>query len=152
MFFSASVCPPIRRTVSIARTNDLNAAWRLDPEPIVPLTEQIENTSIYHEPANGTWFLFTDHIGLEKGGPEYTDAVWVYWTKDLERWDAAQKAVVLDGRNCSWSERCVGQPTVLRIGDRLAIIYDAPGGGSISHMRRHIGLAWLDLPLAPPDE
>ena len=28
--------------------------------------------------------------------------------------------------------------------------YDAPGGTSTSHMRRHIGLAWLDLPLPVP--
>ena len=27
---------------------------------------------------------------------------------------------------------------------------DAPGGDSVSHMRRSIGLAWLDLPLMPP--
>jgi hypothetical protein len=32
----------------------------------------------------------------------------------------------------------------------LAVLYDAPGGESISHMKRDIGLAWLDLPLAPP--
>jgi hypothetical protein len=27
---------------------------------------------------------------------------------------------------------------------------DAPGGDSTSHMRRHIGLAWLALPLSAP--
>jgi hypothetical protein len=34
---------------------------------------------------------------------------------------------------------------------RLAVLYDAPGGMSVSHMKRDIGLAWLDLPLKPPD-
>jgi len=35
-------------------------------------------------------------------------------------------------------------------GEWLAIFYDAPGGDSTSHMRRHVGLAWLDLPLRVP--
>jgi len=33
---------------------------------------------------------------------------------------------------------------------RLALFYDAPGGNSTSHMKRHVGLAWLELPLSPP--
>mgnify|MGYP000079569337 CR=1 FL=1 len=36
--------------------------------------------------------------------------------------------------------------------DRLALIYDAPGRESTSHMRRNIGLAWLELPLSPPTD
>ena len=54
----------------------------------------MENSSLYFEPANRTWFLFTNHVGLD--GFEYTDAVWVYWSKDLNHWDPAHKAVVLD--------------------------------------------------------
>jgi hypothetical protein len=34
--------------------------------------------------------------------------------------------------------------------DRLAVLYDAPGGNSKSHMNRDLGLAWLELPLTPP--
>jgi hypothetical protein len=34
--------------------------------------------------------------------------------------------------------------------NRLAVLYDAPGGDSRSHMQRDIGLAWLDLPLVAP--
>lgn len=71
----------------------------------MPLAEQIENSSLYFEPANQTWFLFTNHIGL---------------------------------------------PSVLKVGNRLAIIYDGPGGTSKSHMKRDVGLAWLELPLVPP--
>jgi len=53
-FFSAAVHedgPPkrIRRTISIARTKDLNGPWSIDLQPIVPLEEQIENTSLYYE-------------------------------------------------------------------------------------------------------
>lgn len=144
MFFSASM----KRTIGIARTRNLDGVWTLDPAPIVSPEEQIENSSLYFEPANKTWFLFTNHIGLE--GIEYTDAVWVYWTKDLNRWNAADKAVVLDGRNCTWSRKCIGLPSVLKVGKRLAVIYDAPGGDSKSHMNRDVGLAWLTLPLAPP--
>jgi len=145
MFFSASM----KRTIGIARTRDLNGPWTIDPQPIFSPEEQVENTSLYFEEANRTWFLFTNHIGLDEF--EYTDAVWVYWTKDLDYWDASHKAVVLDGRNCTWSRRCIGLPSVLKVKDRLAILYDAPGGESRSHMGRDIGLAWLDLPLIPPD-
>ena len=144
MFFSASM----KRTLGIARTKDLNGPWTLDPKPIVPPDEQIENSSLYFEPSNKTWFIFTNHIGLEGG--EYTDAVWVYWSKDLNRWDANHKAVVLDGKNCTWSKKCIGMPSVIQVGKRLAVFYDAPGGDSKGHMQRDIGLAWLKLPLAPP--
>ena len=151
-FFSATTGKPghpgVWRTLGIARTQDLNGAWTVDPEPIVPIEEQIENSSLYYEEANGTWFLFTNHVGLE--GEEYTDAIWVYWTQDLNVWDPANKDVVLDGANCTWSKKCIGMPSVIQVGDNLAIFYDAPGGHSTSHMRRDIGLAWLDLPLEPP--
>ena len=145
MFFSASM----KRTLGLARTKDLNGPWTLDPQPIVPSEEQIENSSLYFEPSNKTWFLFTNHIGVHGGG-EYTDAVWVYWSQDLLRWDAKNKAVVLDGHNCTWAQSCIGMPSVIAVGQRLAIFYDSPGGTSTSHMRRDIGLAWLDLPLSPP--
>lgn len=149
MFFSAAAAPPIKRTISIARTRDLNSPWKLDPQPIVSPEEQIENTSLYFEPAHKTWFLFTNHIGVDSRG-EYTDSIWVYWTKDLNRWDAQHKAVVLDRKNCTWSKDCIGLPSVVRCGDRLAVLYDAPGGNSVSHMARDVGLAWLNLPLVPP--
>lgn len=151
MFFSATVLAcqgVVHRTLGIARTQDLNGPWAIDPQPIVPPEEQIENSSLYFEPSNNAWFLFTNHIGIE--GVEYTDAVWVYWTRDLNRWNAADKAVVLDGRNCAWSQKCIGLPSVVRVGQRLAMFYDAPGGDSTSHMERDLGLAWLDLPLQPP--
>lgn len=150
MFFSASTDRPILRTLGIARTKDLNGSWTVDPQPIVPQAEQIENSSLYFEPSNKTWFLFTNHIGLENG--EYTDAVWVYWTKDLNQWNAADKAVVLDGKNCKWSRKCIGLPSVVKVGNRLALLYDGPGGDSKSHMKRDVGLSWLDLPLSPPQK
>lgn len=147
MFFSASM----PRTIGMARTQNLDAPWTLDKKPLLPREEQIENSSLYFEKANGTWFLFTNHIGIDSRG-EYTDAIWVYWSKNLDKWDPKHKAVVLDGRNCKWSSECIGMPSVLQVGNRLAVFYDAPGGDSISHMRRDIGLAWLDLPLSPPSE
>ena len=166
-FFSASVNRDFgrgviecKRTLGIARTKELNGCWRLDPEPLAPFDDQIENSDLYYEEANGIWFLFTNHIGIlpeeaevpevAEAGTEYTDAVWVYWTKDPNHWNPDNKAVVLDGRNCTWSKKCIGLPGVIKVGDRLAVLYDAPGGDSFSHMRRSIGLAWLDLPLTPP--
>ncbi len=154
-FFSASTQNHlIHRTLGIARTKDLDGAWTIDPSPIVPLEEQIENSSLYFEEENETWFLFTNHVGIDHY--EYTDAVWVYWSKDINHWDANNKAVVLDGRNCSWSKRIIGLPSVIKTGNRLAIFYDGlegqtlPPAGDVSHMSRDIGLAWLNLPLKPP--
>lgn len=146
IFFSASM----KRTLGIARTRDLDGAWTIDPAPIVPPEEQVENSSLYFEPADKAWWLFTNHVGIEGG--EFTDAVWVYWTQDLNHWDAEHKAVVLDGKNCAWSRKCVGLPSVVKVGDRLAVVYDGPGGASTSHMKRDVGLCWLELPLRRPEE
>jgi len=152
-FFSSTSRIPeseyVQRTLGIARTKDLDATWNVDPAPLVPVQEQIENSSLYYEKSNKTWFLFTNHIGVEEGR-EFTDAIWVYWSKDLNQWDPKNKAIVLDGKNCSWSEKCIGLPSVVEAGNRLALFYDAPGGTSISHMKRNVGLAWLDLPLTIP--
>jgi len=43
-------------------------------------------------------------------------------------------------------------PSVIQVGKHLAVIYDAPGGNSVSHMNRDVGLAWLGLPLQPPTD
>jgi hypothetical protein len=167
-FFSASMSEGniIKRTLGIARTDDLQKTWTIDPEPIVSLDEQIENSSLYFEPESQLWFLFTNHVGIEavqsedSAEPiwvEYTDAVWVYWSRDLNRWNADDKAVVLDRNNCAWSPRIIGLPSVLKIGDRLALYYDGREDARVGnerrdvgyswHMQRDIGLAWLDLPL-----
>ena len=143
MFFSASSADPTRRTIGLARTRDLNGPWAVDPAPSVPPAEQVRNSSLYFEPSTQTWFLFTNHVGLTAAGGEFTDAVWVYWSKALDRWDPADKAVVLDGHNCRWSHAASASPGVLRRGDRLAVLYDAPGRQSTNHMNRDIrpGLA-----------
>jgi len=152
-FFSSTTRRPeseyVQRTLGIARTKDLDGSWTIDPKPVVPVEEQIENSSLYYEESIKTWFLFTNHIGVEEGR-EFTDAIWVYWSKDLNHWDPKNKAIVLDGENCSWSEKCIGLPSVVKVDNRLALFYDAPGGTSTSHMKRNVGLAWLDLPLAIP--
>jgi len=152
MFFSAAALEQkvLKRTLGIARTRDLDGPWQVDPKPILSLEEQIENSSLYYELSNQTWFLFTNHIGIYPNGHEFTDAIWAYWSKNLDRWNPAHKAVVLDGHNCTWSKQCIGLPSVVRVGKRLAVLYDAPGGQSVSHMGRHVGLAWLELPLEPP--
>jgi len=141
MFFSGAGLP------AIARTKDLNGAWEIDPKPVFDEHMDLENTSLYHEESNGTWWMFINHIDAAGG---YTDAVWTFWTKDFEKWNAKDRAIVLDRRNCSWSRKCVGMATVTKVGKRLAIFYDAAGGESVSHMNRDLGLAWLDLPLVPP--
>ncbi|MHB1461155.1 MAG: glycoside hydrolase family protein [Armatimonadota bacterium] len=153
MFFSTTCATertPYVRTLSIARTKNLDGAWAVDPKPMVPIEEQVENASVYFEKKSSTWFLFTNHIGIDEQGGEYTDAIWVYWTKDINHWDASHKAIVLDGANCQWANECIGMPSVLVVKNRLALLYDAAPGRSKSHMRRNIGLAWLELPLTTP--
>ncbi|HZK63566.1 MAG TPA: hypothetical protein VFC34_05445 [Puia sp.] len=154
-FFSASIQDRDRdltkRTLGIARTRNLNGAWRVDSLPLVPLSEQVENSSLFFEKAIKTWFLFTNHIGINQNGTEYTDAIWVYWSRDINKWDTKNKAIVLDGSNCSWAKGAIGMPSVIQTGNRLALFYDAPGANSTSHMKRNIGLAWLQLPLEIPE-
>ncbi len=149
MFFSAADYT-IKRTICIARTKDLDSPWKVDSLPILSPEEQVENSSLYFEKANSTWFLFTNHIGYDNDG-EYTDAIWVYWSKDLNTWNPEHKAVILDGKNCKWSHRCIGLPSVIEYRNRLAVLYDAPGDNSISHMKRSIGLAFMNLPLVAPE-
>lgn len=152
MFFSAAAYDQgaLKRTLGIARTSDLNGVWTVDDKPILPLEEQIENTSLYFEPANQTWFLFTNHVGLFKDGGEYTDAIWVYWSKDLEKWDESHKAIVLDRNNCAWSKRVVGLPSVVPWKNQLLIYYDGVAGQSTSHVGRDVAVATLPVPLKPP--
>jgi hypothetical protein len=143
--------PYALRTLGLARTRDLNASWQVEDTPLLPLNEQIENSSLYYEESIGMWFLFTNHIGCapDPDKPrchEFTDSIWMYWSRDPTRWNPAHKAVVLDGENCNWSKRCIGMPTVHRVGDRLALLSDAPGEDSTGHMKRSIGLAWIFRP------
>ena len=43
-------------------------------------------------------------------------------------------------------------PSVVKVGDRLALFYDASPTGADSNMGRDIGMAWLPLPLKPPQQ
>jgi predicted GH43/DUF377 family glycosyl hydrolase len=158
MFFSAAAFDVagsggaksrLLRTVSIARATDLEGAWKIDPLPAFPPEHQIENSALYFEPSNRTWFMFTNHIGLDTEG-EYTESIWVYWSRSLDHWDPDQRAVVLDRTNCAWSKRCIGMPSVVPMGHRLALFYDASTTTS-GNMGRDIGLAWLNLPLKAPE-
>lgn len=148
-FFSAQGAGT--RTLSLARTDDLNNAWVIDPTPLLLLDQQIENSSIYFEPANGLWFLFTNHIGISNSGFEYTDAVWVYWSNDPTNFDSNNRAIVIDGATSSWSKAIIGMPSVIPFNGRLALLYDGNTGRRYDHMKRDIGLAFLDLPLQPPN-
>ncbi len=67
--FFSSTNSGCKRTIGIARTGNLAGTWTVDPAPIVPVEEQIENSSLYFEPANSTWFLFTNHIGIKRDCP-----------------------------------------------------------------------------------
>lgn len=156
MFFSAATNTakkgkPLdyKRTLSIARTRNLDGPWKVNPEPILPSDQQVENSALYFEPANRTWFLFTNHVGINKEREEYDDAIWVYWSKSLTRWDAEKRAIVLDSNNCHWAAGRIGMPSVVKVGNRLALFYDASTSG-IGNMKCDLGLGWMSLPLRPP--
>ncbi|QMW04818.1 hypothetical protein [Spirosoma foliorum] len=148
-FFSGSANKNkvVQRTIGLARTRDLNSTWNIIETPVFPQEEQIENSSLYYDKSQKMWYLFTNHIGITKEGVEFTDAIWVYWTKDILHWQKDNKAIILDKQNCNWSKGAIGMPTVVQVGNRLALLYDAAPGESISHMRRNIGLAWISLPI-----
>ena len=130
---------------AIARTSNLNEPWKIDEKP--HLQSSVENSSIYYEETNGYYWLFVNHIRMLPSA--HTDATWVYWSKDPNNWNERDRAVVLDGRNCSWSKTIIGMATVTKVGNRLALFYDANEQNVHHHMDRDIGLAWLDLPLTP---
>lgn len=148
-YFSASAQQETgtKRTLGLARTKNLNASWSVASEPLFPQTEQVENSSVYYDKSSKTWYLFTNHIGINTEGSEYTDAIWVYWSKNPKKWNIRNKAVVLDSTNCTWAKGAIGMPTVIQVGNKLAMLYDGAEGNSISHMRRNIGLAWISLPI-----
>eukprot|EP00698_Gefionella_okellyi_P026091 TRINITY_DN9844_c0_g1_i1.p1 TRINITY_DN9844_c0_g1~~TRINITY_DN9844_c0_g1_i1.p1 ORF type:complete len:347 (+),score=60.31 TRINITY_DN9844_c0_g1_i1:81-1121(+) len=145
---SANIAGATMRSIALATTRNLNSSWEVAAEPLLPETEQIENSSMYFDEESRYWFMFVNHI--QQPSNAYTDAVYVYWTRDRFVWNVDNKAVVLDGQNCLWSSLCIGLPSVLQVGNRLAVFYDAPGGTSTSHMQRSVGLAWMSLPLYPP--
>lgn len=159
MFFgAASMEGELTRGIGIARTNDLNATddfdkmegnfWHIDDQPLAPLEDDVENSSVYYEASTGTWYLFTNHIDPTN---TYTDAIWVYWTQDTDHWDPANKAVVLDRQNTVAVKGAIGMPTVLKLdGHTLAMAYDGAEGEDYSHMNRSICLATIRLPLAAP--
>lgn len=146
-----------KRTIGIAHAETLNSEWKVDPKPVLPTSEQIENPSLYYQPSDGMWFMFVNHVGIDSVIGEYTDAVWVYWTKDYNNWQPENRAVVLDSSNVHWTKKIIGLPSVIKVGNRLAIFYDgqsvAPvkgAGWTQYHMKRDIGISWLNLPIETP--
>ena len=152
-FFSGatqdSITKEVKRTLGFATTKNLNSSWSIRKKPLFPPTEQVENSSVYFDDKRKIWYLFTNHIGIDTDSSktEYTDAVWVYWSKDIYNWNSKNKAVVLDSLNCSWSKGAIGMPSVVKVGNRLALLYDAFEGFNNWHMKRNIGLAWIALPI-----
>jgi predicted GH43/DUF377 family glycosyl hydrolase len=158
MFFSGAkhIGDNWKRTVGIARTQDLRGEWSIDAEPAFPMDEQIENSSLFYQSSTKTWFLFTNHLGLDEEGREEANAVWVYWSKDLNNWNPKNKAVVLDTSNVTWTKGAIGLPSILQVGDRLAVFYDGSAPLSFPYpgernMDRDIGLAFISLPILVPD-
>lgn len=154
MFYSGSCSPVTKRSLGIARTNHLSVTdnfdrregnfWVKDPDPILSPDEDIENSSVFYEEESGLYWLFTNHIYNN----QYTDAVWVYWSKNINRWKESDKAVVVDAAVSSWAKGAIGMPSVVRRGDTLALLYDGVAGDGTGHLGRQIGLCEIALPIA----
>ena len=63
----------------------------------------------------------------------------------MRRFKELDKAIGLDTTNCTWSKGAIGMSLVIEVGNRLAVLYDAYEGYRTYHMKRNIGLAWIDL-------
>lgn len=80
--------------------------------------------------------------------------MWGFWEGRHWRPDAAmfnqdwsETPSVQVWRDLVLEEWMTDQTLLTDAGGRLAVMNDAPGDDSTSHMKRDIGLAWLDLPL-----
>lgn len=157
MIYSGSCSGVTKRSLGLARTDDLEAAddfdkpaaegafWVKDPEPILPPEEDIENASVFYEPSSGLYWLFTNHIYAN----QYTDAVWVYWSHRLDRWDPENKAIVMDRTRNDWAHGAIGMPSVVQKDEHtLYLFYDGVPGDGTGHLDRHIGLCQISLPLS----
>jgi len=156
----------IQRTLGVAEAASVRGPWKKLGETL-PGSEQIENASIYHDSTTGTWYLFTNHVGVvgkpDKSGVvagksrpvEFTDAIYVYWSDDPLKWDVRNKAEVLDSSNVSWGTKIIGLPSVIAKDDTLWIFYDGKLGSDefvgfhdgADHMHRDIGVGWVKLPV-----
>lgn len=156
MFFSGACKPPMERSLGIATTNNLAQTddydsphpqhWKIWKDPILPPKIDLENSSVYYEEENGIYFLFTNHIKDNS----YTDAVYVYCTKDPYHWDPACSRILVDSTVSSWAHGAIGLATVAKMDDHtLAIVYDGVEGDGKGHLNRKIGFGTLPLPLEP---
>lgn len=154
MIYSGSCNGVIKRTLGIARTNDLLAAddydkqtgnfWVKEPEPILPQSHDIENTSLFFEESSGLWWMFTNRVYQNW----YADSIWVYWSPDPSHWDPDHRAVVMDCANCTWAHTEIGMPGVVRRDEHtLCMLYDGLPGEGHNNLHRHIALAEISLPL-----
>jgi hypothetical protein len=146
MFFAASAGTPILRTIGRARTRDLDGPWTVDADPVLPPSEQIENSSFYFEDETDTWFMFVNHAHPDG----YTDGIWAYWTQDLAVWDPRRRAIVVDGPSSCWSKQVIGNSSVIALEDRIAVYYDGRSGPGASHMGRDVAVGYLPRPLRVP--
>jgi predicted GH43/DUF377 family glycosyl hydrolase len=105
--------------------------------------------------------MFTNHVTSDKSGNEYTGAIWMYWTQDLQHWNPDHLAVAFDGSMSRWSHKVIGLPSVIEKDGKLAVFYDGvaddsaprPGeSGVLWHMRRDVGVAWIQLPIKVPGD
>jgi hypothetical protein len=139
-------------SIGTARSSSPAGPWTVDPEPLVPITQRLENAALHYDRDTRLWWMLANHIGTAKGsdGLAYTDGIWAYWSRRPTDFSPSRSAVVLDGSSTSWT-KVIGMPSILRQGHSLQLYYDGiKGRARTDHMSRDIGLATLRLPLAVP--
>ena len=139
-----------KRGYRSGQAGDLAAQRRLDSRKAKRFTAAVQQAVESYLQEDYSPEQVTGFMRRQGEDTEYTDAIWVYWSKDPNHWKAEDKAVVLDPGNCTWAKRCIGMPAVVPHDGKLAILYDALEGEKVHHMGRDIGLCWLDLPLQVP--
>jgi hypothetical protein len=147
MYFSGSSAAG--RSIGLATTTDLLGTWTVQPDPLLPPSEQLENAAVYRDTRTGLWWLLANHIHRTATTGPYTNAVWGYWSASPTSFSPGRRAVVLDATVCRWT-RVIGMPSVTRLSSsRLAVFYDGRADHQPGHLRRDIALALLPLPLRP---
>jgi hypothetical protein len=147
MYFSGS--SSAGRSIGLTTTTDLLGTWTVDPAPLLPRSEELENAAVFRDEQTSLWWLLANHIHRTASGGPYTNAVWGYWSVSPTAFAASRRTVVLDAAVCRWT-RVIGMPSVTRLSSRqLALFYDGRGDHQPGHMRRDIALALLQMPLRP---
>jgi hypothetical protein len=139
-------------SIGLARADRLDGPWTVAAEPLLPLSERLENAAVFHDDVTQLWWLLANRVTAVPGldGALFTDAILAYWAPSWDGFTTERSTVLLDGSTCTWSS-VIGMPSGAPVGDRVALFYDGRADGSTGHMSRDVGMCLLSMPRCPPD-